>query len=126
MKEYYEEKPEGYYAGNRPELLKLIPPGTKTLLDVGCGEGGLGLAATINSFAIIDAVNAKLLPHEQFNPFGWYPQKTFRLHREYRRLYPQGGLLRREGFLAAAMLFCIVVVAWLLGLLPRGSADSAL
>ena len=76
---------------------------------------GFGLAATINSFAIIDAVNAKLSPDEQFNPIGWYPQKTFRLHREYRRLYPQGGLLRREGFLAAAMLFCLVVVAWLLG-----------
>jgi len=76
---------------------------------------GFGLAATINSFAIIDAVNAKLSPDEQFNPIGWYPQKTFRLHQEYRRLYPQGGLLRREGFLAAAMLFCLVLVAWLLG-----------
>jgi len=77
--------------------------------------GGLGLAATINQIAIVDAVNAKLSPDDQFNPFWWYPPKTLRLHREYRRLYPHGGLLRREGVLVAAMLFCIVVVAWLLG-----------
>ena len=61
MKEYYEEKPEGYYAGNRPELLKLIPPGTKTLLDVGCGEGGLGLAAK-KQFDLTFVAGVELFP----------------------------------------------------------------
>ena len=78
--------------------------------------GGFGLASTINQFAIVDAVNAKLPGGDQFDVIGWWPHKTLRLHREYRRLYPNGGLLRRQGVLATAMHFCIVVAASLIGL----------
>jgi|SRR6185436_3812313 len=78
--------------------------------------GGFGLAAVINQFAIVDAVNARLPTTEQFDPFWWGPWKTSRLHREYRRLYPNGNLLSRQGVLAAVMLFCIVLVGVLIGL----------
>jgi len=79
------------------------------------GVSGFGLAACITQLAIVEAVNAKLPPAEQFGELGWYPMKSLRLHREYRRLYPSGRLLRREGILAYGALFCLVVTATLLG-----------
>jgi hypothetical protein len=77
--------------------------------------GGFGLASAINQFAIVDAVNAKLRADDQFDAIGWWPPKTLRLHMQYRRLYPNGGLLRRQGILVAAMHFCLVVAASLIG-----------
>jgi hypothetical protein len=76
----------------------------------------LGIAGTINQFAIVDAVNAKLPPGDQYNAIGWSLPKTLSLHRQYRRLYPDGGLLWRQGVLASAMLFCIALAAGLIGL----------
>jgi hypothetical protein len=78
--------------------------------------GAFGLASTINQFAIIEAVNAELPEREQFDPFWWGPSKTSRLRREYRRLYPEGKLLRRQSVLAAAMFVCILLAALALGL----------
>ena len=80
------------------------------------GVGVLGILATINQFAIVEAVNAKLPPESQFNSIGWWPRKAWKLHSEYRLLYPGGGLLRRQGILAAAMFLCMTVVAGLIGL----------
>lgn len=77
--------------------------------------GGFGLAGAINAFAIIEAVNAKLPAEDQFDPFWWYPPKTLRLHEQYRRLFPDGGLVRRQGILTSIMLLCIVLAAGLLG-----------
>lgn len=77
--------------------------------------GGFGLAATINAFAIVEAVNAKLPTDDQFGQLGWYLTKTLRLHREYRRLYPDGDLLRREGLLSLVMLACTVSAMALIG-----------
>jgi hypothetical protein len=71
--------------------------------------GALGLAATINHMAIVEAVNSKLPTGEQFRELGWGPMKRLKLRNEYRRLYPGGKLLRREGTLAAASLFSLVV-----------------
>ena len=73
--------------------------------------GGFGLAATINNFAIVDAVNKKLARDAQFEHFGWYLTKTLRLHREYRRLHPEGGLLRHQGVLEGMMLLCGLLAA---------------
>ena len=77
--------------------------------------GGFGLASTINQCAIVDAVNTKLPAPDQFDAIGWWPTKTFRLHAQYRRLYPNGGLLRQQAILAAAMHFCILIAASLIG-----------
>jgi hypothetical protein len=79
--------------------------------------GAFGLASTINQFAIVEAVNAKLPEREQFDPLWWGPSKTSRLRREYRRLYPEGKLLRRQSVLAAAMFVCILLAALVLGLI---------
>lgn len=38
----YSAKPEGYYGLEREEMLYFISPGTKKILDVGCGDGGFG------------------------------------------------------------------------------------
>ena len=46
---------------------------------------------------------------------GWGASKSFRLCREYRRLYPEGTLLRRAGILAYVSLFSLVVTAMLRG-----------
>jgi hypothetical protein len=78
--------------------------------------GGFGLAASITTFAIVDAVNAKLPTNQQFDYFRWWLPKTLRLHSEYRRLYPGGRLLRREGVLVAVMLFCTLLAGALIGL----------
>jgi len=77
--------------------------------------GGLGLWATVNELAIVEAVNAKLPTDEQFNSLGWYLTKTLNLHRAYRRLYPDGRLLKRQAVLATLALLCLVIVATLLG-----------
>jgi hypothetical protein len=76
--------------------------------------GGLGLGASIIQFAIVDAVNDKLPENEQFNHLGRYPTKTVRLHREYRRLYPTGNLLRRQRILWWLALVCLVLAASLI------------
>jgi 4-hydroxybenzoate polyprenyltransferase len=83
---------------------------------------GFGLAATINHMAIVEAVNSKLPTAEQFGELGWGPLKSLKLSKEYRRLYPDGKLLRREGILAAASLFSIVVAGGLFGLPLLGVA----
>jgi hypothetical protein len=78
--------------------------------------GAFGLASTINQFAIVEAVNAKLPEREQFDSLWWGPSKTSRLRREYRRLYPEGKLLRRQSVLGGAMFVCIflgALVLWL-------------
>jgi len=37
-------KPDGYYAQGRPELVALLPERVGRVLDIGCGEGGVGRA----------------------------------------------------------------------------------
>ena len=80
-----------------------------------CGAG-LGIAGAVTNVAIVEAVNAQLPPQERFNPLGWWLSKTLRLHREYRRLYPSGGLLRRQGRLAMVFFGCFLAASALLGL----------
>ncbi|MCU1268180.1 MAG: hypothetical protein JWM21_4498 [Acidobacteria bacterium] len=79
------------------------------------GAGGFGIASTVNQWAIIDAVNAKLPSDDQFGYLGWYQAKILRLHREYRRLHPDGRLLKRAGVYAMLMWFCLVVAMGLIG-----------
>ena len=45
MTESSADKPTGYYANPRKDILRLIPLDVRSLLDVGCGEGVLARAA---------------------------------------------------------------------------------
>jgi 2-polyprenyl-3-methyl-5-hydroxy-6-metoxy-1,4-benzoquinol methylase len=38
------DKPAGYYACDRPEMLDFVPTSARRILDVGCGEGSFGRA----------------------------------------------------------------------------------
>lgn len=40
----YDNKPEGYYNNDRPEMLKYLPENPSKILDVGCGDGAFGRA----------------------------------------------------------------------------------
>jgi hypothetical protein len=77
--------------------------------------GAFGIASTVYHFAIIEAVNAKLPSEDQFGYLVWYQQKILRLHREYRRCYPDGTLLTLAGVFALLMWFCVVVGMGLIG-----------
>jgi hypothetical protein len=72
---------------------------------------GFGIAAALNSFEI---VNARRPENERFDWSMWYPGKWERLHREYRRMFPSGKLLKRQGILGAYMLACGVLAGLLL------------
>jgi len=39
IKEAYNQKPNEYYTSSRQDMISFIPKTTKTLVDVGCGEG---------------------------------------------------------------------------------------
>jgi len=72
-----------------------------------------GLTGTLASYEMMDKVNAKLPKEEQFEAWrGWYAGKTLRLHREYKRLYPEGRLLFRVRMLMAIMFACVAICAW--------------
>jgi hypothetical protein len=66
-----------------------------------------------------DQVNGKLPKDAQFSPLGWYLSKTLRLHREYRRLFPDGQLLLQVRLLIALGFGSLMVGAWALGFFGR-------
>jgi hypothetical protein len=41
---FFSAEPDAYYALCNPALLRAIPATVRRILDVGCGEGGLGRA----------------------------------------------------------------------------------
>ena len=69
-------------------------------------------AANNTVSAMVDSVNEKLPTSDQFRQFWWYPSKMGRLHREYRSLYPGGGLIRRARVFFVLSLFCLALAAW--------------
>jgi len=77
--------------------------------------GGFGVAGVLNQSKILDAVNAKLPAKERFPYFGWHSHSHHRLITEYRRLYPSGRLVFRQGILAALMYGCVTVATPFLG-----------
>jgi hypothetical protein len=71
-----------------------------------------GLIGSLTGWQMMDQVNAKLPKAEQFGVLGWYTEKTLRLHREYRRLYPGGRLLFKIWVLFGLGLTCLLISAW--------------
>jgi hypothetical protein len=82
-----------------------------------------GLAGTIVHLRMVDKVNAALPSERRFEVIGWGWFKIQRLLREYRRLYPEGPLIRplmiwnSLGFaaivvIAAVFMRSIILVLW--------------
>ena len=71
-----------------------------------------GVIGTLTSFQMVDKVNEGLPEDQQFGVLGWYPAKTQRLHREYKRLYPDGQLVLTVRVLTGLMVACLLLCAW--------------
>jgi hypothetical protein len=80
-----------------------------------------GLVSTLATFLMVEKVNEKLPKEEQIGALGWYFPKTLGLHREYRRLYPDGHLVSMVRLLMALMIVCLLICGWGFGFLatPR-------
>jgi hypothetical protein len=74
-----------------------------------------GIALYLVGTEMVDKVNEKLPKDEQFGALGWHLPKTQRLHREYRRLYPDGHLLLRSRVLVSVAIVCLLICAWSIG-----------
>jgi hypothetical protein len=78
-----------------------------------------GMISTFTSWEMMDKVNEKLPKEERFTTLWWYASKYQRLHREYKRLYPDGRLLLKYRVLTALMFVCLLVCAWGFGLFAK-------
>jgi hypothetical protein len=80
-----------------------------------------GLISTLANLLMVEKVNEKLPKEEQIGALGWYFSKTLRLHREYRRLYPDGHLVSMVRLLMALIIVCLLISGWGFGFLapPR-------
>ena len=74
-----------------------------------------GLVATLTNLEIVDSVNDKLPQPEQFEALGWYLSKYQRLHREYKRLYPDGRLRLKVRVVTMLMFAFLLISAWCFG-----------
>lgn len=79
------------------------------------GVSACGMLSALASLEMADKVNEKLPKEDQFSTLGWYWPKTWRLHREYNRLYPSGHLSRNVWLLAGLTLACLLISAWSFG-----------
>jgi hypothetical protein len=85
-----------------------------------------GLISTLANFLIMEKVNEMLPKDEQLGALGWYFSKTLRLHREYRRLYPEGHLVSMVRLLMALMIVCLLICGWGFGFLQLGASLKTL
>src|SRR5882762_6945758 len=78
------------------------------------GVSVCGLISSLVNSKMVDQVNGRLPKGVQFSPLGWYFSKRVRLHREYRRLFPDGYLLLQVRLLIALMFGSLMVCTWAL------------
>lgn len=78
------------------------------------GVSTSGLVAALAHLDMVARVNERLPVEQRFATLGWYPTKTWRLWAEYRRLFPNGTLLRRSFIAGAVGVACLAVVWWCL------------
>jgi hypothetical protein len=73
------------------------------------GMSACGMLSTFVFFDIVEQVNEQLPTERHFAPLGWYWTKYQKLGREYKRLYPDGRLLRKVRILMIVALVCGVI-----------------
>jgi hypothetical protein len=76
------------------------------------GMSTFGLLSSIVSYQMLAEVNAHLPQELRFSGFGWWLGKSFRLHGEYRRLFPDGKLLIRFWTVSALGYACGLLLVW--------------
>jgi hypothetical protein len=74
-----------------------------------------GLVGTVLWFEMVDKVNQQLPASEQFGHLVWWFPTSHRVVREYKKLYPNGDLLRKRWILSALALACLFLCAWCFG-----------
>jgi hypothetical protein len=77
------------------------------------------IASSLVCSEMVNRVNDKLPEESQFSRLWWYWSKYQRLYAEYKRLYPDGGLVRTIRVLQILGFASFVVLAWGLGLFSR-------
>jgi hypothetical protein len=77
---------------------------------------GVACALSGASFSWLahDKVNEQLPVEERFWPLFWSFDSRRKLRREYRRLYPDGKLLRKARYCEAAFFACLLIAFWAL------------
>ena len=74
-----------------------------------------GMIGTFRTFEAVDKVNDKLPKDQQLEHAWWYLSQYQRLHREYKGLYPGGGVLLQYQFATALKFVCLLVSGWAFG-----------
>ncbi|HKN75325.1 MAG TPA: hypothetical protein VJW94_09120 [Candidatus Acidoferrum sp.] len=79
------------------------------------------MVSTFARYEMMDKVNEKLPKEEQFGVLWWPVSKYQRLNREYKRLYPDGGLLSKVRVLTALTLMFafLLVCVWGFGIFAK-------
>ena len=80
-----------------------------------CGVA-CAMAASLVCFEMVDRVNDRLPEESQFSHL-WYWSKYRRFYTEYKRLYPNGGLLRTIRVLQVLGFASFIVMTWGMGIL---------
>jgi hypothetical protein len=78
-----------------------------------CGVG-CALSGASFSWLALDKVNEKLPVEQRFWPLFWGFDSRWKLRHEYRRLYPEGKLLRHARYSAVAFFACMLIALWAL------------
>ena len=91
------------------------------IIDIAAFICGLACAAmsTFVVFQIVDKVNDRLPRERHFSHLWWNWSKYERVFAEYKRLYPDGGLVRMFLVLGALLFACFFVGAWGSGFFSR-------
>ena len=75
----------------------------------------IGVMSMATFDRMVEEVNPQLAHDQQFDPVGWHRPKYRRLIQEYRRLNPQGHLIRRAVWLSGALVAVVLAAGWLMG-----------
>jgi hypothetical protein len=82
-----------------------------------------GVACAIaSSFVVsqmVDKVNDKLPEERQFSHTWWYWSKYQRLFADYKKVYPNGPLLRTLRIMGVLVFVCFLATVWGLGFFSR-------
>ena len=79
------------------------------------GMAACGLLGAIANMEMVEQVNSRLPKKSQLSPVGWCLSKTLHMHREYKRLFPNGTLLVRVRVAIAFAFGRLLCGVWALG-----------